>query len=80
VGKTTVSSRRERERESRVGESEIGTANWKDGVQSLVEELWQKALEVLEGEWLKGEIVEGSLVEDDGTGSSDSHDCCPLDV
>jgi len=45
-------------------------SNWKEGVQSLVEELWQKALEVLEGEWLKGEIVEGTQLEDDGTGSS----------
>ena len=43
---------------------------WKEGLQSLVDELWQKALEVLEGEWLKGDIVEGSEVEEDGTGSS----------
>lgn len=50
--------------------AKLELSNWKEGVQSLVEELWQKALEVLEGEWLKGEIVEGSHLEDDGTGSS----------
>ncbi|GAA5834612.1 hypothetical protein JCM3766R1_003616 [Sporobolomyces carnicolor] len=46
----------------------MGLQTWKEGLQSLVDELWQKALEVLEGEWLKGDIVEGSEVEEDGTG------------
>ncbi|GAA6058971.1 hypothetical protein JCM10212_001681 [Sporobolomyces blumeae] len=42
-------------------------SQWKEGVQGLVDELWDKAREVLEGEWLKGEVLEGAAVEDDGT-------------
>ncbi|GAA5895279.1 Nup84p [Sporobolomyces salmoneus] len=48
--------------------SKLEMQTWKEGVQSLVEELWLKALEVLQGEWLKGEVVEGSHIEEDGTG------------
>ncbi|GAA5960795.1 hypothetical protein JCM3765_000820 [Sporobolomyces pararoseus] len=48
--------------------SKLEMETWKEGIQALVEELWQKALEILEGEWLKGEVVNGSQVEEDGTG------------
>ncbi|GAA5933388.1 uncharacterized protein JCM15063_001302 [Sporobolomyces koalae] len=49
-------------------QSKLELQTWTDGVETLVDELWSKVLEVLEGEWLKGEVVEGVQVEQDGTG------------
>ncbi|GAA5888035.1 hypothetical protein JCM5296_005411 [Sporobolomyces johnsonii] len=41
---------------------------WTDGVRGLVDEVWDKGRELLEGEWLKGEEMEGIDIEDDGIG------------
>lgn len=59
-----------KEKAESTAKAKLEMQNWKEGVQNLVEELWQKALEVLEGEWLKGEVIEGSQADEDGTGSS----------